>query len=85
MDSMNDSLFYRYELLLFCGNCSGSHQDTKTQRINMSFTPLSKKPARHRELRQPGRGRTHCKKSRTLILVSLRLIKVPLINAPEAD
>jgi len=29
-------------------NCSGSHQGTKTERIDMSFTPLSEKPARHR-------------------------------------
>ena len=27
-------------------NCSGSHQGTKTQRIDMSFTPLSDKERR---------------------------------------
>jgi len=50
-------------------NFSGSHQGTKTQRINMSFTPLSEKPARHRELRRGGRGRAHCKKESGLILI----------------
>jgi len=30
-------------ILFLCSNCSGSHQGTKTQRIDMSFTPLSEK------------------------------------------
>jgi len=45
-----------------------------------SFTPLSEKPARHRELRRGGRGRTHCKKESGLILMSLRLINMTLIK-----
>jgi len=41
--------FYFHSLSLGCKvirNCSGSHQGTKTQRIDMSFTPLSEKEER---------------------------------------
>jgi len=41
-DRQNFLLSYR----MIHSNFSGSHQDTKTQRIDMAFTPLSEKEER---------------------------------------
>jgi len=50
-------------LALAASLCLSAVALVQARRAGISFTPLPEKPARHRELRRGGRGRTHCNKN----------------------